>query len=595
MLPAFFRKMSLNKQLLCLLFATLIGMIALQTFYFNRLSTLIYDKNSDYTSEIMTNVESSMVDEVDSINRMVSSIAYNDAVQQFYIEDNSLRKYNLTEATGDFLERMKSIKQGVVDFVLIGVNGNTYNLGYNAQQSAKFDSIIDQYLQQQSPSDGIHFIGVRELVYNETMSQYVVAAAPVRGIREGAHYGELIGYYFMILDANSISRQIEDLSKKTTGYFYILDAENQIMASNDTKSIGKQIQDAGDGYIITKKDIPEVGFTMVSYLPKAELFKGIEIVRIDNFMLFMILMVILFISYQLIARNLVQPLGTLFRFMNTVMLSRQTVFNERVNLEGYMEISILASKFNQMLDEFSMLTTELVDTNSRVYELQLLHKQAEIAFLNSQINPHFLYNTLECIQGIAAARNVGEINTMTAALSRIFRYSIQEKEEVLLREELEVVRHYLEIQQIRFEDRFEVSMDIQESMLNLRVKKMLLQPLVENAVFHGLELKLAKGHLQIRIRETEQGDLMLVVQDDGAGIAPERLAELQQFLAHKGGVLELDRKNKHGIGISNVHHRIQGAYGDPYGLTIESKEHVGTEVTLRLPGRGEPHVFSVAR
>lgn len=583
------KRRRLKEQLLILAIGTMVAVFLLQFIYYNQISSLIYTKNNEYTSEIMTSIEANIVSKADAIKRVTFAISYNDKVQQYLIEEDPLKSYLLLQDITALLSKMKTIMPGIIDFVIMGTNGHNYNLGYEMQSRGSFSRIANDYLQVQRPSSKAPYMGMEKLSYGGNVANFLVAAAPIRGLNAGNSYGQVIGYYFMLMDGQAISPQIEELSQKTTGYLYILDSKNTIAASNDQPNVGFKLVDVlkKSNYIVSSKDIHQIDFKMVSYLPKNELFKGLNTVRISNIILLVVLMIILLVVYRVIAQTFVKPIITLFQFMNTQKLNQNALSNERVYLDGYVEMNVLASKLNQMLDEIEHLTTDLVDSNIRVYELQLLRKQAEIAFLNSQINPHFLYNTLECIQGIAASRNVLEISKMTSALSRIFRYSIKEKEEVTLREELQIVKHYLEIQQIRFEDRFDVTLDVKEALLESKVKKMILQPIVENAVFYGLELKVEKGHLLIRVYDNDDGDFVIVVKDDGAGIAPNVLTELQKLLARRGGGASDMYENVNiGVGLSNVNQRLKGFYGDPYGVCIESVEGEWTEVTLKLPGGG---------
>lgn len=255
------------------------------------------------------------------------------------------------------------------------------------------------------------------------------------------------------------------------------------------------------------------------------------------------------------------------------------MLKERIDLSGYAEISMVATKFNQMMDQIDELTEDLIESNSQLYESEISKQRAEMAFLNSQINPHFLYNTLECIQGIAANKGVHEIKDMTAALSQIFRYSIKGGEEVSVREEFGIVERYLLIQKIRFEDRFDVIYEVDEQLLDYKIKKMLLQPIVENAVFHGLELMMERGLLHIQLCILEEKKLLMKIVDNGMGIKEERLLHIRK---------ELDdvEKREEAIGLINVHKRIVLAYGKGYGLQIESEENKGTVVTLLLPWLG---------
>ena len=192
-------------------------------------------------------------------------------------------------------------------------------------------------------------------------------------------------------------------------------------------------------------------------------------------------------------------------------------FKKRISLQGYMEISIMASELNSMLDEIDHLTQRLLETNTRLYGIELEKKKSELAFLRSQINPHFLYNTLEAITGIAVVEGQNKIKTMTRSLSSIFRYSIKGGDVVPLRDEVKMIESYLQIQQIRFADRFSVHYEISEKALAFVIPKMILQPLVENAIYHGFEPTLKPGELWIKGFVDEQGALIVTVEDDGTG------------------------------------------------------------------------------
>lgn len=154
--------------------------------------------------------------------------------------------------------------------------------------------------------------------------------------------------------------------------------------------------------------------------------------------------------------------------MNEIKLGKPKSLQKRINLQGYAEIIVMANEFNEMLDEVDELTHRLLESNTRLYEAELVKKQSELAYLQSQINPHFLYNTLESIKGIAADEGVDKIYNMTKALALVFRYSIKGTDMVPLREELTIIKSFIFIQKIRFGNRFEVKYRFPEAILECK-------------------------------------------------------------------------------------------------------------------------------
>lgn len=212
--------------------------------------------------------------------------------------------------------------------------------------------------------------------------------------------------------------------------------------------------------------------------------------------------------------------------------------------------------------------------------LRTLLKQAELDALQSQISPHFLYNTLETIRGQALTIGATDIERMTKALSELFRYSIVNMgSKVSLQEELKNVGNYLSIQHFRFGEKFVAIQEVDDDTLPLRVPKLLIQPLVENAFQHGLEQKVGTGSITIRAYAT-QHRLIVQVEDDGVGIPEEKRRQINDFL-QSGKSIQLDQRNR--IGLSNVNDRIKLNYGSEYGIKLYGLPGKGTLVEVDLP------------
>ena len=221
-------------------------------------------------------------------------------------------------------------------------------------------------------------------------------------------------------------------------------------------------------------------------------------------------------------------------------------------------------------------------------EIQLSTKQAEFLALQNQINPHFLYNTLEAIRGDALSAGLDNIADITEALSTFFRYTITNTGNlVTLGEELENIENYFLIQKYRFGDKLKMEIQLPEEhaddILQLQFPKLILQPLIENAIFHGLERKADGGTIQIRILPGKS-NVLLIVRDDGVGIPEDVLDKINERLSQiSAGVMLDDKKKTAHIALNNVARRIKLLFGDDYGIHLYSVVGVGTEVHLKIP------------
>lgn len=232
------------------------------------------------------------------------------------------------------------------------------------------------------------------------------------------------------------------------------------------------------------------------------------------------------------------------------------------------ELAVLNASFNQMVERIGNLVEDI-----RVEQLNL--RATELKLLQAQINPHFLYNTLETIRMKARSCRQPEIEQLVKMLARILRNNVHAGAGlVTLRHELELVESYLKIQQYRFEDRLEYAFQVEEELWELQVLPLILQPLVENSIVHGLECKEGTGH--IWIRAVQEGDICRIqVEDDGLGIPEDVLRRLQESL----NCQDLNRAH---IGVRNVHQRLRLKYGPSCGLAIESEEGRYTRITVRV-------------
>lgn len=244
-------------------------------------------------------------------------------------------------------------------------------------------------------------------------------------------------------------------------------------------------------------------------------------------------------------------------------------------LHGKDEFHVIECRYNETVKRLK----NTIDTN---YIYQLEKREAELSALQYQINPHFLYNSLEIINALASLKRTSEIKEVTSCLGKLFRYNMNHTKDglVYLEEELEHIQNYLYIHNIQLSDRLELEIEADEEARSFLILKFLLQPIVENCIKHGFGNQMGSCQIEIKVDyDKDEEALHIQVIDFGEGMEPEELLELKEVLSAGIGV----SYEGHGIGIRNVNDRIKLFYGEKYGLDIESEKGKGTVVTMTLP------------
>lgn len=325
-------------------------------------------------------------------------------------------------------------------------------------------------------------------------------------------------------------------------------------------------------YIISYGVSESTGLRLVMAMSKADLFRAQnEMVKF----LVVILIVLILLTAMLSQRLFSVITSNYRRLVGGMQAVREGDFSVYVETDTNDEIGALIYEFNETVKKVD----ELIKT---IEAKQTLLKEAEIKALQQQINPHFMHNIMETIMGLASEGLDDEIITVSECMSDMLRYNTNFQNITTLRSELEQIKNYVHVLKIRFEDRFEFYYDIDESCMDCKMVKFTLQPLVENAISHGLSAVAKDGILRIRVmREDEQISIMIF--DNGAGISGEKLEEMRLKLQVTGEhPLEyIDRYKS--LGILNVHLRLRLYYGDAYSIEIFSKEGRGTCFSIKVP------------
>ena len=325
----------------------------------------------------------------------------------------------------------------------------------------------------------------------------------------------------------------------------------------------------GEDYQIVSQWSQYTQWNTVGVFPLNEIMRQVSTIRYYSLIIAGVTVLVALIVSVFFTSSIARPVIELRSLMKEAEEG-----NLGVRFEGRQEdeIGYLGKSFNTMIEEVQKLL-------AMVYREQQSKREAELKILQEQIKPHFLYNTLDTIQWMAQEHGAADIVKVVGALTSLFRIGLSRgKEMIRVSDEMEHVRSYLIIQKTRYEDKFDFSVCMDDSVLSLLVLKLTLQPLVENAIYHGIKER--RGHGSIKVEAARRdGMLVLRVADDGVGMSAETLASVRALLASPPA----EKGQKLGYGISNVNERIQLSFGKKYGLSFDSSPDLGTTVEILHP------------
>ncbi|RKP46744.1 sensor histidine kinase [Cohnella endophytica] len=389
-----------------------------------------------------------------------------------------------------------------------------------------------------------------------------------------------------IIKINVQEQEISDIYKDKllsgNSEFFIIDEHKRIISSLDQSRVGTTLDDKyddprlylddngyfkatlnGNPFIETYYSLSRPGWKLVNLVPMNELSSDARMIRnvtlyavLSSFAL-CLLMIILF------SHKVLSPLNRIRKSMRTL---EKENFNVNIPIKGNDEIALIGTSFNRMSKRLGELINE-------VYAVQIKQKEAELKALQAQINPHFLYNTLDTIYWMCRMEKAFESSNLVQALSKLFRLSLNSGNELTtVDNEIEHLKSYITIQEKRFEDRIRFDIQVSPDTRSCQAVKLVLQPLVENAIQHGIEKKGTKGTVRIRIYRKDN-QLVYRISDDGAGAEEAELVSLLHKVEH----------DNRGFGIKNVNDRIQLNFGQSFGLDFQTAPGNGMTVIVRQP------------
>ena len=597
------RNMRFSQKILFVFLAMmLVMMLSSGVVYYNYASEQIVENFNVSTRDLMRQINYSLSSEVSSLVQKANSLLINRTfvtTLSSYLSSPTDKNYIKAMGTvADFLNEISNSEPLVESMYVYTPRAGFDDFSHARSQAFDFErsDFASAYAEQESKS--LQWFPLqRDVIFAR---QSWVIPFVWRFSLAGYAGEQPLCYFVMQIGQDALQNVILD-SYQSVDFAFVLDNYGNLIIGDEAEFSGMKqalnemeqseegdweadILYAGKEYMAMHSKINVNGWQIYILKNKTELLYSLRALRRLIVQTLLALLILGAGLMTLLTHQMTRSLSDLAKRMQNV---RDGDLTARFIYPYHDEVGRLADSFNYMLDELQSLMEKqnqsieaLREERNRVAAMQKQKRKAELRALQAQINPHFLYNTLNAITWQAAASGDEKICTLSHALGRFFRISLSRGAEVIpLRDEIDHVRSYLQIQQIRYGERLRFEINAAPELLDMQMIKLVLQPLVENSIYHGIKHKERGGNIVVSARQ-EDGFAVFTVEDDGAGIERERLEAMNDELAR------VISRQTEGYGIFNVNERLHLYYSGDCGLHYESEVGVGTRVTFRLPISG---------
>lgn len=435
-------------------------------------------------------------------------------------------------------------------------------------------------------TENLHFsLPHVQYIFDNAEGQYhwVVSVSRAVEITQGAYVSQ--GVLLLDIRYSSLEQLLNSVTLGNEGYVYLISNDGKIIYHPknqliDSGRVQENYREAalwkdgiheenfqGEKRFVTVKTVGYTGWKLVGITPaKGISFSGVKTRLFIVFVILLILFLLVLINYYISSR-ITNPIHELEKSVSEL---EDGNLEAEISIKGSYEIQHLGRSITTMARQIQVLMRDIVAEHE-------MKRKSEFDTLQSQINPHFLYNTLDIIVWMIENEQKSEAVKVVTALARFFRISLSRGKSIIrVGDELEHVRNYLMIQHMRFKNKFSYTIEADEEVLELASLKLMLQPLVENAIYHGMEFMDGDG--EIRIRASKEGsELHFLIEDNGLGMRREQVEHLLTDTSH------MPSRRGSGIGVRNVNERIKLYFGESYGLEIDSEPDEGTRIYIHLP------------
>ena len=553
----------------------LVGMVFIGVFLFQSYGQAVEEMMLNDKSQIINQVEINLTTYLRSMMRISDAMYYNVIKKVDLQSDDIGQELNLLyEVNKDSLVSIACFSQ---EGELIGAApaGNIKKNVDITEQSWFADA--------EERMENLHFSKLHvQNIFENSNGRYYWVVSLSRGVeltQEGKTSG---GILLVDMNFSGIRQIFTEINSRGMGYVYLVNndgeliyhpkqnlifsnmlKENNLMASRYDDGVHEE-RFQGEERTVIVKTVGYTGWKIVSVTPKADLVRDFDSTKIMAVIIIILAVTLMIFANQFVALQIAKPLKKLENSLQGIGVD----LRPEIYIGGSPEIQHLGETIRSMVEQLRELTDDIVREQEE-------KRKSELDALQSQINPHFLYNTLEAVNWRAKAIGEKDISSMVESLGTLMRETLNTKDKTFtVRRELEIVKSYLTIQQIRFEDRLEYTIQIDDSIMDISLPHLTIQPLVENAINYAMEESTEVCHIQIE--GTRSGDNVYIdVVNNDSQFEPDLLRKLDQGLVTPHGF---------GIGLLNIHKRIQLTYGSEYGLHLFNKDDEHAVARIIIPG-----------
>ncbi len=531
------------------------------------------------TQSLAEQVGENMEDYLSSMRRVSDTIYFNEIKETDFADTDQMLQSKMNILYESNKEYLKSI-------AVYNDYGSLLVAEPVAQQKSNINvSKQEWFVTAKEEIENLHFsLPHMQNLFDDGLKQYDQVITLSRAIEITSDSNSVTGVLLVDMDYSMISRMMRHINDKGGGqYYYLCDKSGEIIYHPRQTQLQKGLGTENSAYEASLRDgvydetyegekrkvvvttISYTGWRLISVIPYSVLDGTVQNIGYVFALIIVILAMMLVVVNRLVARKVTDPLVRL----NASVLEYEAGEKPEIYSGGSSEIRHLGSTIQKSYEQIDVLMRQIV-------EEQTERRKSELDALQSQINPHFLYNTLDSITWMIEGERNDEAAQMITQLARLFRISLAKGRTVIsVREELQHAESYMALQSIRYKNAFSVFFDVQPEIYDFCTVKLILQPILENAINYGMNGMDDSG--EIRVSGERRGeDILLSVQDNGMGMKPETA---KMLLTDAGRTHALGS----GVGLMNVNNRIQILFGKEYGLLIESEPDEGTKVTVRLP------------
>lgn len=579
----FYKNISIKKKILLVLYMQiLIPLIFIGYFSYKSSENIIVEKSISYSNDLLSLAELRLQDTISNLAEISNDLGKDEEIYSalLYNDSNNINKLQDYEArneiTNAFQKTISNRRQDIMGMCIVTDTSRVYGYDINNEESDIKSAVIQNFpdIKQQVGTnlEPVWYFDANENVYL------------IKRICNNNNWIE-IGFLVIQVDKTYFKFALSGPESELIKNLTVISPNNGIIfCSNKTEfekyreTILETVNGVNkkDKIFIASRTLNNLGWEILTYIPFKQLY--IDVNGLKTRIVIICIIAILLLSFVsiFVSFDMIKPINQLVKAMKGMNIDK--ISNSYIEIDRNDELGFLQKTFNIMAKEMDHLV-------NWIYREQITRKEAEIKALQSQINPHFLFNTLESINWMAQLNNVPEISETVSDLSTLLDISIGRDDRLItIEEEFIYIDKYISLLKRRFEDKITLNKEVDPQVLYVKIPRLLIQPLIENAVYHGVENNRCKG--VISLVANIQDDLITIeIIDNGNGISSEELIKLNNGLSMDNNTYfkTLSNKKDKSIGIENVNRRIKLYYGEKYGLKLESKINIYTKVTVTLP------------